>query len=564
MDIKTIMQDERKKKFLIIGLVAFLVIIGVIFFLLRTPATPQANNDQLLSDLAKLAPRDGLLDTDRTIAPIINVSSDTTTVAPGQPAVISWNSDNATSCADGDGNVILNSGSLSISPRENYTLDVVCTNPKGTSLESVTVAVTTSPIIALSAYPNPVKSGDQSLISWNTTNTTRCVDSTGKTLRLSGSFSVVINKAYTFEMSCTGPNGAGKNLVTVAIASSQAKIIATKTTITTAPNTATTITTATKTDTTGSKTVTNTRTITPTGKSSIVMRASATTIKYGESSTISWSTENVTNCTGTTPTGVEMLLLSTGETGIILMPGAPRMPLPNNGQVSIRVLEGKTKATLTIQCTGADGAKTERSITVTSAVQSPIECASFGRPIIRTSANPTRVESGSPAFITWSAKCATKCTADVVPWGELIYYTDTSTITDYIDGQDYNKYTSTRSLLNLAVNTSGGARVYPGRADPSPVLLTPVCDQGGDSYCFTPPTPSDATVTLKCTNSSGSTPYTTTKSVSVPIIVHPSCGGWFSCFFETIVDVVKDVGSAVGQVDPATWVDPLFQEVFNN
>jgi len=223
MDLQNILQDERKKKFLIIGLVVFFVVIGSILIFSRSsaPATGTGSGDgqtQLLTDLSQLAPRDGVAqDQNRLIAPIVKVSADVPVVAPGQPSVISWNASNATSCVDGNGNAIRTSGSLSITPQENYTMDVVCTNPKGTTIESITVAVTTTPIITLTASPEEVLKGEQSFISWTTVNTTRCTDSAGKTLRLSGGMPVAPQTPYTFEINCTGPNGTAKKLVTVGI-----------------------------------------------------------------------------------------------------------------------------------------------------------------------------------------------------------------------------------------------------------------------------------------------------------------------------------------------------------
>lgn len=558
MDIKTILQDERKKKVLIIISVALLLIVGLIFFLSRMGEAPEDSNDQLLSDIALLAPKDNASqNADKlTRLPIISLSADNIEVSPGQPTVISWTSPNSDSCVDGDGNEILTTGSISITPTEAHPMDVICTNQKGTSIESIMVGVTTAPIIALSAYPSSVKVGDQSFISWNTINTTRCVDSAGKTLRLSDSFSVVVKTPYTFKMSCVGPKGESKNSVTVTIAPPQTKIVATKTTITTTPVTSTTVlASATKT----TRSVTTSGGTTTSGKSSLTIRASVANVKYGESSVISWGAENATNCTGTTPTGVEILNRTSGGNSLFLMPGDPSAPLPNSGSITIRVLDGKTRATLKIQCTGADGKLIERSITVTSSPKTVDACKNFGRPIINHS-TPVPVESGSPSVARWSSKCATKCTIDVVPWGELIYYTDTSTITDYVEGQDYNTYTSTRSLMNLGVNTVGGVRVYPGTPDPDPVILTqenPESGEGIGNFGFRRQRASQGTsATLKCTNESGSTPYSTTVSMNFPIIVHPSCGGWVACVVSDITSFVSDVGGAISDVSPTTWVDP--------
>lgn len=549
MDLRTIIQDERRKKFIIIGSVVFLVIVGIIFLLTKTPSTPPTNNDQLLSDIAKLAPKDSLSQNanDRlNKLPAITLSADATAVAPGQTAVISWSSPNSVSCVDGNGNELLTTGSISVTPTETSTMDVVCTNPKGTSIESIAIGVTTAPIIALSAYPSSVKAGDQSFISWNTTNTTRCVDSAGKTLRLSDRFSVVVKAQYTFSMSCVGPKGESKNSVTITIAPPQTKIVATKTTITTTPKTSTTVLTS-ATKTTRAVTTNGVTATTGAGKASIALTASSLTVKYGESSTISFATKNATMCTGTTPTGVEILSNTAGNASIILHPGdqfpAPPASLPVDGSIKIKVLDGQSTATLTIRCTDSAGNKTERSITVRGLPPAPDLCKTYGRPTFKLSPSAISVPAGGKSDVSWNATCATKCTADVVPWGELITYTDTSAITDYEVGQDYNKYISTRSLQNLAVNTTGGIRVYPGTPDGDPVLLTPTCVPSENNYCSTPPTPQSSTVTLKCINSSGDTPYSTTDSVTISIVPP---GGSCSTVLCDIVDFVGGLGDAIG------------------
>lgn len=504
MDIKTILQDERKKKFLIIGLVIFLVIIGIIFLFTGNTTTQnnQGGQTQLLTDIAQLAPRNGVSQgTNRTVAPIITVSADTTTVAPGQPAVISWNSDNATSCVDGTGNALRLNGSLSIAPKENYTLDVVCTNPKGTTLESITIAVTTSPIITLSAYPQTVKSGEQSFISWNTTNTTRCIDGAGKTLRLNDSISIKPKKPYTFEISCTGPNGTGKNSVTIAIAPPQTTTAQTKTTTTTSSGTTqtkTTTITTTPTYTTPAKTTTATS---PT----ITLSTNLTKLKPHETATVTWTSTNTESCVGTTSTGVE-IIRSTGES-LILVAGRQEN-LTSAGNIQIRVLAGKPSATIIISCTGPNGT-TEKQLTVYADLAAP----PAGPPIIDLVAEPTTVPSaGAPSFISWNTAYATSCTGGA------------DTTADLLD--DTTGTWSTIYNVKVPLELSGSAHVTPGVMDPLipstyTIQSTTNSESGGFNFYNTPI--QTTTFTISCT---GPIAPPATKSVTVNIAPPPSsCGG---------------------------------------
>lgn len=524
--IQSTLQDEKKKKVLIIGLAVFLIIIGAVFFLTRTPSAPQ-DDSQLLSDIAGLAPRNTLLNRNFQLAPTIELSADPVAIAPGQSTKISWVASNATSCVSGDGDAINLQGDLSVSPAEPYTFEVSCVGPKGTEIRSITVVVTTAPIINLIASPSAVVPGGQSLISWNTVNADRCVDSASSTLRLSGSMSVSPKKPYTFGMTCVGPKGASTKSVTVAMAAPPK--YATKTTYT-PPLKGTAATTE-----TGSapKPVTHVEPVSTAGKAKITMSASTLKVKYGEASVISWQTQDAKNCTGTTPTGLEMFNPVTNES-IVIQPGYPPIPLPESGQVSIHVLDGKRTATLTIRCEGPDGTQTERSITVTSEPRIPGACEGTIRPTFTSfSAVPKIVETaGSASIVTWNTHCATSCTASVVPFGELITYPDKNTIPDYVEGQDYNKYTPTRGIQNLGVNTSGGVRVHPGAEDKNPALLDKLC--GITKMCTPSSSGSSATVAVKCTNSD--TGYSVTKSVTVGIVQNKKgC----KSFFCKIVNAVQ-------------------------
>lgn len=520
MDIKSILQDDKKKRKIVIGLVLFLIILGLLFVFTRTPSAPQTNNDQLLSDIAKLAPRNSASQSEnRMVAPIITMSADAKTVAPGQPAVISWTSNNATSCTDGNGNSVNATGTLSIAPRDNYTLDIVCTNTKGTTLESITVAVTTAPFITLSAYPAAVRVGDQSLISWNTINTTRCTDSAGNTMRLNSGFFVAPRKAYTFEINCTGPNGADKKSVTVTIDNSKPPAIATVITplrtSTYQPPAVTTPVQTTVPKTTPQQT-------TSAGSGTITISASKTTVAYGEPSVISWRTTNAKNCKGTTNTGVELLNSSTGQTGIILMPlyspfPGP-VPLPDNGSMAIRVLDGHRIATLIVRCDNPDGTQTERSITVTSNPLSPDACINK-RPCVNIDPNMTSltIAQGSTLDVRWTSACATSCTIRSTGGGSAITYPTPDYLAQLpvLDSSvDYNKYVSIPASI-IGVEKSGGVRVGAGA------------------------------ITLSCTNYNATTPLTMVKSMTIAYPPPPDDGGWgFGGLIAVVVFAVATFYSA--------------------
>lgn len=506
------MENDKKKKIVIIGLIVLFLLLGIIIFFKGTPVTPQDPNSQLLSDIALLAPRDGTIDTNRSVAPILTVSADVPAVAPGQPSVISWTSPNAESCVDGNGNALSTSGSVSVTPNENYTLDVVCTNTKGTTIESATVTVTTAPIITLSANPKAVRVGEQSIISWRTANTDRCTDPAGKTLRLNDSFSVKIQKPYTFSISCTGPKGSGKNSVTVAIDSSKAPTRTTQPVQTTTFTPAPTATYTTPKTTTPPKTTTTIKTA-PAGSATITLTASKSVVAYGEPSVISWRTLNAKNCVGMTNTGVEILNNTNGDTSLFLMPlyqPLPKpLPLPSNGDMGIRVLDGHSIATLIVRCENTDGTITERSITVTSKPAAPDACLNVRPRVNLIPSTSITIANGTTAIVSWGSACATRCSLRSTGGGEAITYPSQdfyNSVAMLDTSTDYNTYVPIPKSL-IGVEKSGGVRVPPGK------------------------------ITVSCTNDNATTPLTLVKSIDISYPPAPDDCDWFCGIIDIVVIV---------------------------
>lgn len=301
MDIKSMLQglsqgEDNKKKYIVIALIILflLSLVGTsVYFLTKTTTTPTTNdNDQLLSDFGKLAPRDGVATSTLKRLPLIELTSDRSAVAPGQPTKISWSASNATSCINGKGDEIALVGDLSVSPKEPYTFDILCTGPYGIQSQSITIGVTTAPIIELIATPSSVLSGKQSYISWDTTNADRCEDSEGKTLRLSSGFSVKPTSDYTFKMSCVGEKGTTTKTVTIKIVSSTLATnngsvpskIDTTTPINTSPDS-------------GSDTISwETDGTIPDAAATVTLTAVPQSIDYNKSTSINWTVKNVTYC----------------------------------------------------------------------------------------------------------------------------------------------------------------------------------------------------------------------------------------------------------------------------
>lgn len=392
MDIQGIIQDDKKKKYLIIGLIAIFFILALVFFLTRNSNSGAQDDSQaqLLEDFAKLSPRSGSITSTRSLMPKIALLADRTTVDPGQPVKISWETRNAESCVDINGDALELTGSKSVLPKEPYTFDILCTSPEGTDLQSITIAVTGFPSIALQAYPNEVKSGEPSVISWDATNVDRCVDNTGKVLRLSGGLSVSPKSPYTFNISCTGPKGTTKKSVTVSIA----KPIATRVSDGATGGTRGTSGVADGTSDTGFDPWAAISSLfggSDSGAMQKITLDTPTNVEYGSTAKVKWTLKNVD------PLGC--VFSNT-------VPNSWLKPLyPSSGSVvSSPLYETQT---ITISCTkGTENV--QKSATITVVPKAPPPDPNFTSPL-KSKSNYEYTATGMQTSLVWAAKNASRC-----------------------------------------------------------------------------------------------------------------------------------------------------------
>lgn len=112
----------------------------------------------------------------------------------------------------------------------------------------------------------------------------------------------------------------------------------------------------------------------------LTLAANPTAILSGQTSTLTWVSQNATSCTA-----------SGGWTGTKSL----------SGNQSVGPLTATT--TFTLACTGPGGSVTQNAIvTVTAAAAAPT---------LTLTANPTSVPSGQSAVLTWTSANATSCTA---------------------------------------------------------------------------------------------------------------------------------------------------------
>jgi hypothetical protein len=110
----------------------------------------------------------------RSAAPTVTLTASPTSIWNGESSTITWTSSNATSCS-GTGNKFSPSGvsgSLAVSPKVNATYSVTCTGAGRSANQSVTVAVTGAPTLAMgmtvaataTIYPTPTPTQGAALI----------------------------------------------------------------------------------------------------------------------------------------------------------------------------------------------------------------------------------------------------------------------------------------------------------------------------------------------------------------------------------------------------------------
>ncbi len=276
----------------------------------------------------------------------VNLAANPQTVTPGSNVTLTWTSSNAATCTASDGwaGAKAVSGSQSVGPlNANTSYTLTCTNAEqqtATSTAMVTVqAAPPAPTVNLSANPTSVVSGSSTNLSWTTTNASSCTASGGwsGSKNTSGSQTIAsLTVATTFTLACTGTGGNGTDSVTVQV---------------TAPPPA----------------------------AVVNLTAAPTSINTGQSSTLSWTTQNATSCTA-----------SGSWSGSKATSGSQTVTPTAN-------------ATYTLACNG-----TSDSVTVTVTAPPP---PPPGAPVLEFTASASSVAAGQPVTLTWNAANASSCTA---------------------------------------------------------------------------------------------------------------------------------------------------------
>lgn len=545
MNIQDITRDEKKKKILGIIVIVIIVLLALIA-ISKTSGPSQKDIDkknqaqaetQILSDFEQLAPRDSITQSERVRLemPIVTITADTTTVAPEQPAVITWGSKNTTNCADGIGNQIRLEGSFSITPKEDFTLDIVCTGPKGSAAGSLTISVVSAPLINLSVYPEKVAPGEQAFIAWSTSNTKSCVGGAGKTLRLNDTLSISPRTPYTFNISCVGEKGEAKKTITVGIDRYATRgggggllstLVKKGASGTMGTDFASTIP---KTMASARKTSPGERTVTSVGQGpKITLTFNPDTLMSDtDFSTFSWSVVSSTStakCTRSAPTGI-VVKSATNSSAFRNLKGSAvdEAGLFNEmaGSLQVWLPKGFPSTKITFNCANEEGRTTaSNTLSLDNALASITE-----GPTIELFADPETVSLGGSSEVSWETtntipggKCFARATAEATVFDPERDAYQTSMYNSKVSVPPNGKMKVTPGLSNSPIpggGTSGTSRWVAANFGGHTLFG----GGGGDSTSYYTP----ATVTVSCTNRIG----TTEKSITVQVPPPPpseDCG----------------------------------------
>lgn len=278
-------------------------------------------------------------------SPVVTLTATRTTVDAGDSVTLSWSADHASSCSASGGwsGSRTVSGSLTVGPlASNVTFGLTCTGAGGSDSASLDITVIQpmpAPTVNLTSAAYSIDYGLATLLSWTSSNATACTAegawSGGRGTSGSGSTGGLTTTS-TFTLSCTGPGGTRSDSVTIQVGQPAS----------------------------------------PT----LTLNASSSTIQEGGSATLSWTSENASDCTA-----------SGGWSG-------NRGP---NGSASV---SPQATTTYGLTCSG-DGGSVSDSVAIT------VEPASSTAPVVSLSLADGTIEAGQTTSLSWSASDATACTA---------------------------------------------------------------------------------------------------------------------------------------------------------
>jgi hypothetical protein len=305
--------------------------------------------------------------------PTLSISANPSSIQPGQSSTLLWSSGNATSCsASGSwsGSKPLSS-SQGVQPASNATYTLTCAGSGGSVTRSATVNVSKvsqpaddppssppanpdgTPAIQLSSSASTVQPGALVTLSWASSDATSCYAwggwSGARAVR--GTESVRVNSNTRYTLGCSGPRGGTSRTLQVTVSGD-------------APSSPST------------------------PAPSLNLASSPTSIRQGQTATLSWTSSNASSC------------LASGSWG-------GSKPVLGN-----QVMQPSGSSSYTLTCSGAGGSVSRAvSVAVTASAPPPTPA-----PSLSLNVSPSSIQQGQSTLISWSSSNATSCSASG-SWG---------------------------------------------------------------------------------------------------------------------------------------------------
>jgi len=154
------------------------------------------------------------------LPPTVEMWAEPEAIYVGEPATLSWTSDNAESCViEPDVGMVDLDGSVTVFPSETTTYTIVATGDGGTAGDEVTVTVTDAPpTTEITAVPETILIGEPAVLSWSSTHADSCnIEPDIGPVDPTGSVTVSPTETTTYTVTATGPGGTAADTVTVTV-----------------------------------------------------------------------------------------------------------------------------------------------------------------------------------------------------------------------------------------------------------------------------------------------------------------------------------------------------------
>ncbi|MDO8676610.1 MAG: hypothetical protein Q7K16_03085 [Candidatus Azambacteria bacterium] len=157
-------------------------------------------------------------------APSVSITANPTTINQGNSSVLTWSSNNATSCfaSGGWSGAQSLSGSQSVFSSQTTSYSITCSNSAGQQIsDSVTVNVSQQqqffPSVTLTANPSVINVGNNSVLNWYSQNASYCIASGGwsGSKLVSGSETVIPFVSTNYNINCYNSFGQNSAATTI-------------------------------------------------------------------------------------------------------------------------------------------------------------------------------------------------------------------------------------------------------------------------------------------------------------------------------------------------------------